>query len=58
MTDEDKKRQAEVLLTMSKLPKDASIEDFNKLRLTKDIVTHEVHKLRASFIVPEKQRLH
>jgi hypothetical protein len=34
------------------------VEDFNRLRLTADILTFEKQKLRASFIIPEKQRVH
>jgi hypothetical protein len=33
VTDEDKKRQAAVLRDIAKLPKDATIEDFNRQRL-------------------------
>jgi hypothetical protein len=36
----------------------ATIEDWNRQRLTPDILTHEVHKLRASFIVPDKPKIH
>jgi hypothetical protein len=46
VTDEDKKRQAEVLAMIAKLPKDATIADFNRLRLM------------SSIIIPEKQKVH
>jgi hypothetical protein len=44
MDDEDRKKQAAVLAVIAKLPKDATIEDFNRQRL--------------SIIIPEKQKLH
>jgi hypothetical protein len=43
MTDEDRKQQAAVLAAIAKLAKDATIDDFNRQRL--------------SIIVPEKQKL-
>jgi hypothetical protein len=43
--DEEKKRQAEVLALIERLPKEATIEDFNRVRL--NIV-----------FVPSKERLH
>jgi hypothetical protein len=44
MTEEDKKRQAEVLAAIAKLPQGTTIEQWNAHRLT--------------VVVPEKQRLH
>lgn len=41
MTDD--KKQAAVLAAIAKLPKDATIEDFNRLRL--------------NIVIPEKQKL-
>jgi hypothetical protein len=43
VTDGDKKKQAAVLAAIAKLPKDATIEDFNRQRL--------------NIIIPEKQKL-
>jgi hypothetical protein len=45
VTDEEKKRQAEVLALIAKMPKDATIEDFNRVRM--NIV-----------FVPPKERMH
>ena len=44
MTEDDRKKQAEVLAAIAKLPKDATIEDYNRQRL--------------NIITPEKQKLH
>ena len=44
MDEEDKKKQAAVLALIAKLPKDATIEDFNRLRFG------------ANLILPEKQK--
>jgi hypothetical protein len=44
MSEEDRKKQAAVLAAIAKLSKDATIDDFNRQRL--------------SVIVPEKQKLH
>jgi hypothetical protein len=44
MDDEDKKRQAEVLAIIRKLPKGTTIEEWNAQRF--------------NIVVPEKQRLH
>ena len=38
MTDDDKKKQAAVLAQIAKLPKDATIADFNRLRFGANIV--------------------
>jgi hypothetical protein len=58
VTDEDLRKQADVLAEIADLLPWATIEDFNRQRLTPDIITHEIHKLRASFIVPEQKKLH
>jgi hypothetical protein len=58
MDDEDRKKQAAVLAEIADLLPWATVEDFNRQRLTPDIVTREIHKLRASFIVPEQKKLH
>jgi hypothetical protein len=44
MTDEDRRKQAEVLAFIASLPKDATIADFNRLRL--------------NIVIPEKRKLH
>jgi hypothetical protein len=44
MTDEDRKKQAQVLAMIAKLPKDATIEDFNRQRL--------------NIIIPDKPKVH
>jgi hypothetical protein len=44
MTDEDRKKQAAVLAEIAKLPKDATIEDYNRLRLSANIVIPQQKK--------------
>jgi hypothetical protein len=44
MTDEDRKKQAAVLAAIAKLPKDATIEDFNRQRF--------------SVVIPDKPKVH
>jgi hypothetical protein len=44
MDEEDRKKQAAVLAAIAKLPKDITIEDWNRQRL--------------SVIVPEKPKVH
>jgi hypothetical protein len=46
MDDEDLKKQAAVLAAIAKLPKDVTIEDFNRLRLS------------SSIIIPERPKVH
>jgi hypothetical protein len=38
MSDDEKEKQAAVLALIARLPKDATIEDFNRLRLGANII--------------------
>jgi hypothetical protein len=44
VTDEDRKKQAAVLAAIAKLPKDATIEDFNRQRF--------------NIVIPAKPKVH
>jgi hypothetical protein len=44
MDDDDRKKQAAVLAAIAKLPKDISIEEWNRQRF--------------NIVIPEKQKLH
>ena len=59
MDDEElKKKQAVVVAEIAALPEGTTIEEWNRQRFTSDVIRREQQKLRASFFVPQKQRLH
>ena len=51
-----RRQQAKVLAEIAALPPCTTIEQWNKRRLTPDVIAQEIRALRASFIIPDKKQ--